>query len=64
MAATVASAQQGINEVRSVRSSSNQKPALRCDDVTKLDFRNLVIRTAQRTFAFHNGIAVNYEYPA
>jgi len=36
-------------------------PAERCNDVTKLDSRNLTIRTAQRTFAFHNGIAVNYD---
>ena len=58
-----ASAQQGINDLRSVRSSSNQTPTVRCDDVTKLDFRNLIIRTAQRTFACHNGIAVNYDSP-
>jgi hypothetical protein len=61
--AAVASAQDGISAVPSVRSSSNQTPAVRCDDVAKLDFRNLIIRTAQRTFAFHNGIAVNYELP-
>ncbi len=63
IAAAVASAQPGTNEVRSVRSSSNQTATLRCDDVTKLDFRNLVLRTAQRTFAFHNGIAVHYDSP-
>jgi hypothetical protein len=33
--------------------------AQRCDDVTKLDVRNLAIRTALRTFAFHSGIAVS-----
>src|SRR5258708_2135110 len=55
VAAVVASAQ--------VPSSSNQMPSLRCDDVTKLDVRNLSIRTAQRTFDFHNGIAVNYDSP-
>ncbi len=61
IAAAVASAQDGIGAVQSVRSSSNQTPAVRCDDVTKLDFRNLIVRTAQRMFAFHNGIAVNYD---
>jgi hypothetical protein len=61
IAAAVASTQQGINAVRSARSSSKQTSTLPCDDVTKLDVRNLVIRTAQRTFAFHNGIAVNYD---
>src|ERR1700730_14904332 len=34
-----------------------------CEDVTKLDVRNQTIRTAQRTFAFHDGIAVNYDSP-
>src|SRR5260370_23518003 len=63
IAAAAASAQRGINEVGSLDASSNQIPALRCDDVTKLDFRNLVIRTAHNTFAFHNGIAANYDSP-
>jgi len=31
--------------------------------VTKLDVENFTIRTAQRTFAFHNGVALNYESP-
>ena len=41
--------------------SGHVSAAPTCDDVTKLDIRNLVIRTAHRTFAFHNGIAVNYD---
>jgi|SRR5882762_12756 len=40
---------------------SNLTPIARCDDVTKLDFRNLIVRTARRTFAFQNGIALNYD---
>ena len=28
-----------------------------CDDITKLDVHNLTIHAAQRTFAFHNGVA-------
>lgn len=42
---------------------SNPAPTVGCDDVTKLDFGNLIVRTAQRKFAFHNGIAVNYDSP-
>src|ERR1700690_1235377 len=34
-----------------------------CEDVTKLDVKNQTIRTAQRTFAFHEGIALNYDSP-
>jgi len=34
-------------------------PTARCEDVAKLDVSNQTIRTAHRTFAFHNGIAVN-----
>jgi len=30
-----------------------------CDDITKLDVPNLTIQAAQRTFAFHNGVAEN-----
>lgn len=30
-----------------------------CDDITKADLHNLTIHAAQRTFAFHNGIAEN-----
>jgi hypothetical protein len=63
VAVVVAPAQQGHSAIRPVRLSPNQAPALQCDDVTKLDVRNLMIRTAQRTFAFHNGIAVNYDWP-
>jgi hypothetical protein len=51
IAVAIGSAQQG------------KAPAVPCDDVTKLDVRNLVIRTGQRTFAFHNGIALNYDDP-
>ena len=43
------------------RSSPKQQPAVRCGDVTKLDVRNLTIRTAQREFAFHNGIAIDFD---
>jgi predicted nucleotidyltransferase len=32
-------------------------------DVARLDVRNTTIRTDRRTFAFHNGIAVNYDAP-
>ena len=42
---------------------SNPTPTVPCNDVTKLDFRNLIVRTAQRTFAFRNGIAPNYDSP-
>jgi hypothetical protein len=42
---------------------SNPAHTAECDDVTKLDFGNLIVRTAQRTFNFHNGIAVNYDSP-
>ena len=55
--------QQGNGAIRSVRARPNQTPGVRCDDVTKLDSGNLTIRTAQRTFTFHNGIAVSYEDP-
>ena len=33
-----------------------------CEDVTKIDFKNLTIRvTRNRIFAFHNGIALNWD---
>jgi hypothetical protein len=35
----------------------------RCEDITKLDVRNQTIRTAQRTFVFHEGIALNQDGP-
>src|SRR3954452_24758726 len=35
----------------------------RCEDVTKLDVRNLVVQTSQRTFAFRDGVAVNGDGP-
>ncbi len=63
IAAAIASAQQGMSAVRPIRSSAKPTPTVRCDDVTKLDFRNLIVRTAQRTFTFQNGIAVNYDVP-
>ena len=63
IAVGVAGAQPGNSAIRSVRSSRSQTPVVGCDDVEKLDFRNLTIRTAQRTFDFHNGIAVNYDDP-
>jgi len=37
--------------------------AVRCDDVTRLDFKNLVVRTAGFSFAFHNGFALNSDDP-
>src|SRR5882724_10276393 len=58
-----AAAQQGNSAIGPVRSRPNQTPGVQCDDVTKLDSRNLTILTAQHTFAFHNGIAVNYDDP-
>src|SRR5271165_5906830 len=60
-AAAVAAAQQGTPSGQSVRSSSNQTSTARCDDVTELDFKNLTVGTSRRTFAFHNGIAANYD---
>jgi hypothetical protein len=30
-----------------------------CNDITKTDFRNFTVHTAQRTFAFHDGVAKN-----
>ena len=59
IAAAVTAAQQGNSATRPERSNPNQTPAGRCSDVTKLDVRNLTIRTAQREFAFHKGIAIN-----
>ncbi len=35
--------------------------AIRCNDVTKLDVKNLTIRTGQQTFVFHNGTAVLFD---
>jgi hypothetical protein len=63
IAVAAAAAQQGNHDVQSVRVRLNQMPAVRCEDVTKLDFRNLVIRAGHRTFAFHNATAVNYDRP-
>lgn len=40
-----------------------QTPVLPCDDVTKLDFKNLTFRVGLRTFAFHDGVAANYDDP-
>ena len=34
-----------------------------CQDVTKLDFKNLTISRANRIFAFNDGIALNYDTP-
>ncbi len=62
-AAAVASAQPRGSELQAERAISNRMSPLHCDDVTRLDFGNLTIRTAGRTFAFRNGVAVNLDLP-
>src|SRR5260370_10211451 len=42
---------------------SNLRQTAKCADFTRLDVRNLRIRTAQRTFVFHDGIGMNRDGP-
>lgn len=60
VAASVAAGQSV--EVIPAISGPAQPPA--CIDVARLDIKNSTIRTAQRTFSFHNGVAANYDDPA
>jgi hypothetical protein len=54
-------AQTGYSATPPVHFDPAQTPVLPCDDVTKLDFRNLTFQVGPRTFAFHEGVAVNYD---
>jgi hypothetical protein len=56
-------AQTGYSATPPVHFDLAQTPGLPCDDVTKLDFRNLTFRVGLRTFAFHDGVAANYDAP-
>jgi len=54
-------AQTGYSAARPVHFDPAQTPTISCDDVTKLDFRNLTFRAGPRTFAFHRGVAENLD---
>lgn len=62
VAVAVATAEQSSGST--TPAPSGLTPAPVCADITKLDFRNLTITTAQRTFSFHDGIAINSDTPS
>ena len=59
----VALGQQKNGDMRAGLSGEKPASAIRCGDITRLDFRNLTIHSGSRTFAFNNGTAANYDSP-
>jgi len=54
--------QNGVSHARP--SIGERALAIRCGDITRLDFKNLTINSGSRTFAFDNGTAANYDSPS
>lgn len=57
LAASIAATAQSDTPARAARATQSATSGAICDDITKLDLRNLTLQTGDRSFAFHNGVA-------